>query len=57
MAEWTQEKYTEARVWADQRGAKSRILEEALDEISRLEVENAVLKQVAESPCEGECSC
>ncbi len=36
MPNWTPEQHTEARVWADERGAKSRILAEALDEIERL---------------------
>lgn len=36
MGEWTPEREAEAEVWAKERGAKSRIMADALSEIARL---------------------
>lgn len=36
MGEWTPEREAEAEVWAKERGAKSRIIADALSEIARL---------------------
>lgn len=41
MSSWTPEQHADARVWANERGAKSRALAGALDEIERLQAENA----------------
>lgn len=43
MCSWTPEQHAAARVWAKERGAKSRALAGALDEIERLQAENAEL--------------
>lgn len=37
MPNWTPEQHADARVWANDRGAKSRALAGALDEIERLQ--------------------
>lgn len=44
MGEWTPEREAEAEVWAKERGAKGRIIADALSEIARLRKTMATLE-------------